>query len=181
MLGVHPNTLRKWADAGKIRAIRTPAGQRLYDVQSFLSGGEGRRKVVYCRVSSRNQKPDLDSQIRYLRERFPHYEYVEDIASGLNFKRKGLNSLLDGVLSGSIAEIVVTHRDRLCRFGFDLIESIANKNHCRILVLDESRLSPERELIEDLLSIIHVFSCRLYGLRKYSRKVKEDPDLPKIS
>lgn len=82
-------------------------------------------------------------------------------------------------MSGEIEEVVIAHRDRLCRFGFELIESIASRNHCRIVVLDESKLSPQEELVQDLLSIIHVFSCRLYGLRKYSRKVKEDKDLPK--
>jgi len=81
-------------------------------------------------------------------------------------------------MSGHVSEIVVAHRDRLCRFGFELIESIAKKFNCRIVVLDESQLSPQAELVNDLLSIIHVFSCRVSGLRKYSRQIKEDQDLP---
>jgi len=178
-LGVSPNTLRRWADAGTIKTIRTPAGQRLYDVSSFLASGKERRKVIYCRVSSRNQKPDLESQIQYLRERYPNHELIEDIGSGLNFKRKGLNALLGSILDGDVSEVVVSHRDRLCRFGFDLIESIASKYDCTLVVCDESKLSPQSELVQDLLSIIHVFSCRLYSLRKYSRKIKEDTDLSK--
>ena len=82
-LGVSPNTLRRWADAKTIKIIRTPAGQRLYDVGSFLASGKERRKVIYCRVSSRNQKPDLESQVKYLRERYPNHELIEDIGSGL--------------------------------------------------------------------------------------------------
>ena len=177
-LGVSPNTLRRWADAGTIKTIRTPAGQRLYDVHSFLASGKERRKIIYCRVSSRNQRPDLESQIKYLRERYPNHEIIEYIGSGLNFKRKGLNALLGSILDGDVSEVVVSHRDRLCRFGFDLIESLANKYDCKLMVCDESKLSPQAELVQDLLSIIHVFSCRLYGLRKYSNKIKKDKDLP---
>lgn len=181
ILGVHPNTLRKWANDGKIRYIRQPNGNRLYDVDDFLNSGRkiNRARVIYARVSSRNQKDDLSSQIRYLRERYPDHELIEDIGSGLNFKRKGFNALLERIMSGEVEEVAVTHRDRLCRFGFDLINGIAVRNNCKIVVLDNAQLSPEGELVRDLISIIHVFSCRIYGLRKYSRKVKEDKDLPK--
>ncbi|MEZ5672371.1 MAG: IS607 family transposase [Thiotrichaceae bacterium] len=109
--------------------------------------------------------------------RYPNHELIEDIGSGLNFKRKGFNALLERIMSGNVAEIVVAHRDRLCRFGFELIESIANKHNCNIVVLDNSQLSPQSELINDLLSTIHVFSRRINGLKKYGRKIKEDSDL----
>jgi len=173
-LGVHPNTLRRWDKEGKIRTMRTPGGIRLYDLDSLESE---RRKFIYARVSSRNQKNDLNSQIEHLKTRYPTHELIEDIGSGLNFKRKGFKTLLELILSGSVSEIVIAHRDRLCRFGFELIESIAEKYNCRIVVLDANQLSPQAELINDLLSIIHVFSCRMYGLRKYSRQIKEDKDL----
>lgn len=175
-IGVHPNTLRQWDKEGKIRTQRTPGGKRLYDTSSIL---KGKGKIVYARVSSRNQKDDLASQAKHLKERFPEHELIEDYGSGLNFKRKGFNALLDRVMSGDVGEVVVAHRDRLCRFGFELVQRIASKNNCRIVVLDESSLSPQEELVRDLISIIHVFSCRIYGLRKYGRKVKEDTDLPK--
>jgi len=177
-LGVHPNTLRNWDRDGKIKTMRTPGGIRLYDLASLESE---RRKFIYVRVSSRNQKDDLNSQIEHLKTRYPNHELIEDVGSGLNFKRKGFNALLELILSGHVSEVVVAHKDRLCRFGFELIESIAKKHHCNIVVLDESRLSPQAELVNDLLSIIHVFSYRLHGFKKYSRQIKEDSDLSKES
>lgn len=175
-LGVHPNTLRNWDKEGKIKTIRTPGGNRLYDLSSI---SQERTKIIYARVSSNGQKPDLEKQISYLRTRYPEYDLIQDIGSGLNFKRKGLATLLDRILSGNVDEVVIAHRDRLCRFGFDMLNAIANKFNTRIVVLNESQLSPQEELVQDLLSIIHVFSCRLYGLRKYSGEIKKDKDLPK--
>ena len=178
-LGVHPNTLRKWADNGQIKYIRTPAKQRLYDVNDFLSKSIGRNKIVYCRVSSRNRKDDLQSQTKYMREQFPRHECIEDIGSGLNFKRKGFRTLLERIMCGNVEEVVVAYKDRLCRFGFELLEQVANKHNTKLVVLNKIELSPEDELVKDLLAIIHVFSCRLYGLRKYSHKIKKDSDLSK--
>ena len=181
ILGVCANTLRNWANEGKINYIRQPNGSRLYDVENFLHKGdkEERARIIYARVSSRNQQGDLSNQIKYLRERYPDHELIEDIGSGLNFKRKGFKALLDRILSGKVQEVIVTHKDRLCRFGFEFIRELADKNNCKLLVLDNTQLSPEGELVRDLISIIHVFSYRIYGLRKYAHKVKEDPDLPK--
>ena len=175
-LGVHPNTLRKWDKEGKIKVLRAPSGQRLYDISSMQSSG--RAKLCYARVSSRNQKEDLENQIAFLRNRYPNYEIVTDIGSGLNFKRKGFLAILERIMRGEIEELVVAHRDRLCRFGFELIECIACQNNARIVVLDETRLSPQEELTRDLISIIHVFSCRIYGLRKYTTQMSKDKDLP---
>ena len=181
ILCIHPNTLRKWANEGKIKHIKTDAGQRRYDVTSFLQSSSDRRKIVYARVSSRNQKDDLASQVRELRERYPDHEVIEDFGSGLNFKRKGLQALLDAIMSGTVAEVVVAHRDRLCRFGFELIEHMADQYNCRLVVLNHTSLSPQAELTQDLLAILHVFSSRLYGLRRYRRAIKEDKDLPQAT
>ncbi|RLG41002.1 MAG: IS607 family transposase [Thermoproteota archaeon] len=180
-LGIHPNTLRRWANEGRINYVRQPQGHRLYDVDSFLNQGKkiDRVKFIYARVSSRRQADDLSNQIKYLRERYPTHEFLQDYGSGLNFKRKGFCKLLEQVLSGAVSEIVVTHKDRLCRFGFDFFQKIAEHFDCKLVVLDEVKLSPQEELIQDLISIIHVFSCRIYGLRKYPSKIKEDKDLPK--
>lgn len=177
VLGVHPNTLRKWEKEGKILAIRTPGNKRLYNLDSLLK--KEKIKIIYARVSSNGQKQDLENQIKYLRSRYPDYELIQDIGSGLNFKRKGFKSLLEQVLLGEISEIVIAHRDRLCRFGFELIEFICDKFGTKIVVLDESSLSPQAELVRDIISIIHVFSSRIHGLRKYSSKIKEDKDLSK--
>lgn len=178
-LGIHANTLRRWADEGKIRYVRSPSNQRLYDVSSVLRAAEQRRQILYARVSSRKQRDDLIGQVRELRERFPHHELIEDFGSGLNFKRKGFTALLESIMRGDVSEVVVAHRDRLCRFGFELFQRVADFHDCRILVLNDTSLSPQAELVADLLSILHVFSCRLYGLRKYCRQIREDPNLSK--
>ena len=182
ILGVHPNTLRTWADHGKIDHIRTPTGHRRYDVESYLrsENGSPRKRILYARVSSKKQRDDLVGQVRELRDRYPKDEIVEDFGSGLNFKRKGFKALLDRILSGDVSEVVVAHKDRLCRFGFDMLEYIATKNNCRILVLNDVVYSPQRELVEDILSIIHVFSCRLTGLRKYRSQIQKDSDLSEV-
>lgn len=181
MTGLSANTLRKYADNGTIRASRIGNGQRLFDTSSFQQTWkereEGKPIVCYCRVSSGKQKDDLARQVVFMRERFPEAEIIKDIGSGLNFKRKGLDSILRRLMQGDKFTLIVAHRDRLCRFGFDLIESMFDKNGGEIMVLDKSELSPQRELVEDLLSIIHVFSCRLHGLRRYESKIKEDKNL----
>lgn len=184
LLGVHPNTLRSWANSGKIRYERTPSGQRRYDPWSILSEGRDlrsgydRSRICYCRVSSAKQKDDLLRQISKMHETFPEHEIVKDIGSGLNFKRPGLLSILERAMSGTVSEVVVAHRDRLCRFGFDLVKWIIEKNGGRVLVLDDASESPQSELVSDILSILHVFSCRMHGLRKYRTSIKEDKDIP---
>jgi predicted site-specific integrase-resolvase len=181
-LGVSTKTLERWYAAGKIKAIETPGGQKRYDCDSIAVGVSSERgTVVYARVSSRSQKPDLDSQIEFLKSKYPEAELITDIGSGLNFKRKGLQTLLERVLSDDVGLLVVAHKDRLCRFGFDLVAWICNRQNCEILVLNQAHLSPEREMVEDIFAIIHVFSCRLYGLRKYKKAVREDPELPSLS
>jgi predicted site-specific integrase-resolvase len=178
ILGVHPNTLRAWADEGQIEYFRTAAGHRRYDVASYLRKSQPRARLLYARVSSKKQKEDLQGQVRELTGRYPNDEVIEDYGSGLNFKRKGFTSLLDRLLSGDVSEVVVAHRDRLCRFGFGMFEHIAAKHNGRIVVLNNTELSAQAELVEGILSIIHVFSSRLYGLRKYRNKIKEDSDIP---
>lgn len=176
-LGVCANTLRKYADNGRIATIRNEAGQRLYDVASYIRGRSATAVVCYCRVSSPKQRDDLARQVVYMRGEFPDAEIIKDISSGLNFKRKGLRSILERLLCGDQLTLVVAHRDRLCRFGFELFEYMVEQNGGEILVLDDATYSPEQELTKDLLSILHVFSCRMHGLRRYHRAIKEDPDL----
>jgi predicted site-specific integrase-resolvase len=176
-LGLHPNTLRKYADEGKIKTIKNEAGQRLFDVQSYVNGSTRTSFVCYCRVSSVKQRDDLVRQVIYMQSLYPEAEIVRDIGSGLNFKRKGLRSLLDRLMRGDQLTLVVAHRDRLARFGFDLIQYMVEQNGGKIVVLDSTVHSPESELTQDLLSILHVFSCRMHGLRKYRQKIKEDSDI----
>jgi putative resolvase len=178
-LGMHPNTLRKYADEGKIKSIKNAAGQRLYDVESYRRDTVEPATVCYCRVSSRKQKDDLVRQVAFMRERYPDSEIIEDIGSGLNFKRKGLRSLLVRFMRGDKLTVVVACRDRLCRFGFELFEFMAEQNGGSIVVLEQSVHCPNTELTADLLAILHVFSCRMHGLRSYRQKIKEDPSIPK--
>lgn len=172
-LGVHPNTLRKWARESKIKFVRTAYGQRRYDCSSVAGAVPGAR-VCYCRVSSAKQRDDLERQVAFMRNRYPQHEIIEDIGSGLNFKRKGLLAILERASQGGIAEVVVAHRDRLCRFGIELVRWLVERNGGRLVVLDSVAQSPQAELVTDLISIIHVFACRAHGLRKYGRAIKED-------
>ena len=178
-LGLHPNTLRKYADEGKIKSIKNPAGQRLYDVESYVRDRVVATTVGYCRVSSTKQRDDLDRQVAYMQSIYPDAEIVRDIGSGLNFKRKGLQGLLVRLMRGDQLTVIVTCRDRFCRFGFELFEFMAEQNAGSIVVLENSLHCPEAELTADLLSILHVFYCRMHGLRSYSQKIKEDPNIPK--
>jgi hypothetical protein len=112
-----------------------------------------------------------------MRSKYPHVEIVKDIGSGINFKRKGLLSILERSMSGAVITLVVTYRDRLARFGSGIIEFILNRNGGKIVVRNEVSLSPEEELTRDLFTILHVFSCRLHGLRQYKAKIEEDSGL----
>lgn len=176
-LGLHPHTLRKYADNGTIKSIRNSAGQRYFDVQSYLHGLAQVKTVCYARVSSHKQKDDLCRQVARLRSLYPDAEIVEDIGSGLNFKRKGLQALLERTVRGDKFDLVVAHRDRLCRFGFDLIEFLILKNGGKLLVLDRTQVqSSEAELTSDLLAILHHFSCKMHGKR--SHQGKTDSSVP---
>ena len=176
--GLSANTLGKHFDNGLIKGRRMPNGDRLYDIDNFVNEGSRPAVICYARVSSTKQREDLARQVAWFRSQFPEAEIVKDIGSGLNWKRKGLKTLLDRVLRGDKLTIVVAHRDRLCRFGFELIEYLVNARGGEIMVLDRSVDSPESELTADLLAILHVFSCRMHGLRRYANAIKEDPHLP---
>ncbi len=141
--------------------------------------GNKRVVVIYARVSSRAQQPDLNRQVAALSNLYPNAEVISEIGGGLNFKRKKLLALLERIFKGDVRMVVVAHKDRLARFGFDLFRWLCEQNRCELLVLNETALSPEREMVEDILAILHCFSSRLYGLRKYKSQVQEDPDLPK--
>jgi putative resolvase len=183
--GLHPNTLRKFADQNQVKCYKTPSGQRKFDRQSLekfcnpvpivveISNNE-KINYIYSRVSSKKQLDDLSRQIDYLHNYKPEYaSYVSlsDVASGINFKRKGLQVILDACLQQTIGELVIAHRDRLCRFGFELIQCIVEKSGGKITILDdEQNKSTEQELSEDLLSIIHIYSCKQMGKRSYKSK-----------
>ena len=178
MLGLHPQTLRNYAQQGKITFYRNSAGQRLYDVETYLHGKSAPQLVCYCRVSSAKQRGDLNRQVAQMRQLYPDAEVVTDIAGGLNWQRKGLLSILERLHRGDKLDVVVAHRDRLARFGFELIEWLVQQNGGRVVVLNQPDASPQSELTEDLLAILHTFSCRMHGLRRYRAAIAQDQGLP---
>jgi len=175
-LGVSSSTLRRWDKEGRIASIRTHGNHRRYDESDLLQQpAAGRKSYAYCRVSSLQQKADLERQKQAMQEAYPHHEIISDIGSGLNFKRKGLLRMVDEIVRGDVEEVVVSHRDRLCRFAFELIEYLCNQNSTKLVVKNQEISSAEQELSEDLMAIVHVFSCRHHGMRRYTnRKVSEN-------
>lgn len=171
-LGICHNTLRKLADDGRIETIRV-SGQRRYDVDAYLGLQQKQSVICYCRVSSHKQRDDLARQVTFMQEKYPQAEIIKDIGSGLNFKRQGLKAILERAMHGTRIQLVVAHRDRLARFGSEIIRQVIESNGGQLLVLSEDSLSPEEELTKDLLNIIHVFSCRMHGLRNYKKQVSE--------
>ncbi len=180
ILGVHKLSLKNWEEKGKIECIRTPGGKRLYNVTKYLNDQLPtptieKKKICYCRVSTRNQQNDLERQIKYMHEKYPTYEIMSEVGSGLNLNRKKLHLIIKMAIEGQIGEVVVAHKDRLARFGFDLIEKLINDySNGKIVVINKKILSPEEEITLDLLSIINVFSARVNGLRKYKEQIKDE-------
>ena len=149
-------------------------------MQGYLDAQTGTdiTTVGYCRVSGKGQSDDLASQVTYLQKHYPEAEIIKDFGSGINFKRKGLRTLLERILQGDKLRLVVAHRDRLARFGGEVIQFLVEQNGGEVVVLDETVYgSPEEELTADLLAILHIFSCRMSGLRRYRDQIKEDRNL----
>jgi predicted site-specific integrase-resolvase len=180
ILGVHWMTLKNWESKGYIDCIKTPSGKRMYNVEKYLQKfrkleENTKRRICYCRVSTRGQSNDLERQIDYMKSKYPDYELEYEIGSGLNFNRRKFKKIVDAVIRGDVAEIVVAHRDRLTRFGFDFFENLIKQySDGKITVINNEKLSPEEEVTMDLLSIINVFSARVNGLRKYEKQIKKE-------
>ena len=182
---VSVKTLRLWDKEGKIRTIRTSSNIRRYnikDIQNIINNSDPnqtKEKICYCRVSSREQVDDLDRQKDFFRNKFPTHNLVTDVGSGINWKRKGLTTILDKAMHGDISEVVVAHRDRLSRFAFELLEWIFKRNGVKLVVLNEEKdHSSDKDLTDDILSIIHVYSNRKIGKRRYKYKNKEYTSIP---
>jgi len=188
LLNVCQETLRNRAKDGQIPFKVTDGGTRLFYVikrgDKYFIGGEGdvfkeedkvKSKIVYCRVSTSSQKEDLERQVVFAKREYPDHEVVKDVGSGLNWKRKGLLKTLSESRNESVEEIVVIHRDRLCRFGFELLEEVFRLNGTKLLVHNEEfETSKEQQLAEDILAILQVFAARRNGLRKYKDKTNFD-------
>ncbi len=182
-LGISVKTLRRWADAEKIRFIRSPSGHRrfyLSDVKPIADRDvqplDERITINYARVSSHDQKADLTRQVQVL-EMFSssngwQFETIQDLGSGLNYHKKGLLQLLKRILKGDVGRLVLTHKDRLLRFGAELVFAICEEFETEVVIVNKSdeELSFEQELVVDMIELMTVFSARLYGSRSQRNK-----------
>ncbi|MEG4294829.1 IS607 family transposase [Microcoleus sp. C2C3] len=182
-LGISVKTIRRWADAGKIRYERSPSGHRrfyLADIKRItprdLKQLDDRITINYARVSSSDQKEDLTRQIQVL-EQFSsangwQYETISDLGSGLNYQKKGLQKLLKRIMKGDVGRLVLTHKDRLLRFGSELVFAMCEEFETEVVIVNKSEveLSFEQELVTDMIELITVFSARLYGARSHKNK-----------
>ena len=185
--GLDIQTIRKLVDNKKISGFITPSGHRRINrkcFQELLANDYNDEKIevsekenfLYTRVSTKKQMDDLSRQIEFVRRPiYSEYTLITDIGSGINFKRKGLQTLLDRCLQNRIGEVVVAYRDRLCRFGFELIESLIKKAGGTITVIGNGleEINESKELTDDLLAIVTIFSCRQMGKRSYSSKRRQ--------
>lgn len=189
MIGISVKTLQRWDRSGKLRAYRSPTDRRYYTHRQYVEYiGEGNNRygktIIYIRVSTSNQKDDLINQVEFLKQYANAKgmivdEVFEDVGSGLNYNRKKWNKLLEDCMLGLIKIILVAHKDRFIRFGFEWFEKFLKSNGVELVVVNNEKLSPQEELVSDLISIIHVFSCKIYGLRKYKKQIKEDKEIVK--
>jgi len=180
-------TLQRWDREGKLKPLRTPSNRRQYTddhirqalgLRGIQTAPAPRKTMVYLRVSSQAQRPDLENQ-RTALEQFCAArgltvdEWIAEIGGGLNFKRPKFLNLVDAIIAGEVSTLIIAHNDRLVRFGYDLVTHLCAAHQCEIVVLNQETLSPEQEMVQDLMTIIHCFSSRLYGLRNYRKSLKE--------
>lgn len=188
ILDITQQTLRTYADKGLIKHIRTVGGKRRYNVESFIQDHgntepatePSKKKIIYARVSTRKQSSDLEHQVKFLKDRYPDFDVITDIGSGINFNRRGFKRILELALSGNLEIVAVAHKDRLCRIAFDLVEWILQRHGCKTIVIQGPQIheGPDSEFVDDVISIIHSFSARTYGHRTYkSEKRKKDDDV----
>jgi excisionase family DNA binding protein len=191
ILGVHQRTLYQWEDKKQIETIRTPGNKRLYNVKKYLEvnkckdipieecknldelgNSEERLNICYVRVSTVNQKDDLERQKSLLKEKYSKYTFIEDIGSGLNLNKRGINKIIHLAIQGKVNELVIAYKDRLTRFGFELIEELITKySKGKIVVLNKKQeTDPQEELVKDVMAIMNVYVAKMNGLRRYKNK-----------
>ena len=190
LLNVTVKTLQRWDREKTLVANRTPTNRRYYTYDQYLQfkgigkDADFRKIVIYTRVSTRNQTDALENQVDFLQtyvnaKGLIADEIIRDYGSGLNYNRKKWNQLLGEVMENKVKMILVSHKDRFVRFGFDWFEKFCNKFNVEIVVVKNEKLSPQEELVQDIVSILHIFSCRLYGLRKYKKQIEGDENIAK--
>jgi predicted site-specific integrase-resolvase len=188
ILGISAMTLLKLEELKKIEVIKTVGGHRKYNVTKYINDNkkesdpvEQKNKtnkmknekinICYVRVSTSGQKSDLEHQKEYMIKKYPKYEIIEDIGSGINFNRKGLRKIIKLAIGGNINKLVVAYKDRLTRFGFELIEDLIKEysNGEIIVETEKDEKEPKEELVEDVFQILNVYTAKMNGLRKYSK------------
>lgn len=185
-LGVSITTLRRWESSGKLVAEHTPGGHRRYDLSKLrpelfrVIEDESRATIAYARVSSHDQKDDLERQKQvlelYCARQGWTFEIIADLGSGMNYRKKGLTRLLNSIIDGKVGRLVITHKDRLLRFGAELVFAICEAKRVEIVILNQGEDTTfEEDLAKDVLEIITVFSARLYGSRsRKNQKLLDD-------
>jgi len=188
ILGVHVSTLRRWEKEGKIETMRTSGNHRLYNINKYLKeygremekekkekiGNKIKKNICYVRVSTNGQKEDLERQKKYMKNKYPEYEVIEDIGSGINFNRKGLRKIIRMGIEGKINRLVVAYKDRLTRYGYELIEEIIKEYSDGEIIIENKKENKDakEELVEDVLQILNVYTAKMNGLRKYEKHKK---------
>lgn len=180
ILGVTEQTLRRWEKSVQLLPDKkTDGGTRYYDIDRLMGTSsktkESSLTYAYARVSSHDQKQDLQRQkealAAYCISHGWSYEVIADLGSGMNYKKRGLKNLLDAILSRKIKRLVLTHKDRLLRFGAELIFTLCEIHRVEVVIMNQGEdLSFEEDLAKDVLEIITVFSARLYGARSHKNK-----------
>ncbi len=184
LIGRATKTLQKWDREGKLKAHRSPqTNRRFYTHDQYLEymglkAQEKGKTVVYARVSTAAQKPDLAHQVAALKAYCQTHqikvdEWMQEIGSGLNYKRTQFNRLMEMVELGQVRRIVIAHQDRFVRFGYGYFEAFCERHNTEMVVINGDTLSPEQELVQDLIAIITVFGARLHGLRSYKQVLKD--------
>ena len=178
-LGISPTTLRRWEQSGKLIPERTQGNQRRYRLSQIEPAThllkQDRKTLAYARVSSHDQKADLDRQKQvlelYCTQQGWTFELISDLGSGMNYYKKGLKRLLNDILAGNVGRLVITHKDRLLRFGAELVFSICEAKQVEVVIVNKGEDTTfEEDLATDVLEIITVFSARLYGSRSHKNK-----------
>ena len=183
-IGKSTSTIRRWESEGRFVSKRSIAGQRYFEESDVLLvlGVDAKRTeqttVVYCRVSSQGQRDDLKSQVAAMQQfclasGLAVDEWIEEIGGGMNFKRKRFCELMNQIERREVSTLVIAHKDRLVRFGFEYFHKFATDHGCKMVVANQEQLSPTEEAVADLMTIVHTFSCRLYGLRNYSKQIRK--------
>jgi transposon, resolvase len=190
MLNVSVKTLQRWDNENILKAYRNPKGRRYYTHEQYLSftglsSKTDKKIVIYTRVSTNNQMDDLNNQVEFLKnyanaKGLIADEIITDIGSGLNYNRKKWNELINDCINQKIKTIIISNKDRFIRFGYDWFERFLLNYGVNIVIANNEKLSPNEELVQDLVYIINAFSCKIYGLRKYKKSISEDKDVNKL-